>query len=118
MYEQQYSIDIEHILGRIFDCDRFGVGGLVNSDYIRRQPFSCMMQGLCYQYASADDKKKVEIEEFFSEYSFYSKWDIDTITSFDSSSKTIEKTTWEIEFQNGKEAIEYIISEFQRISDM
>ena len=42
MKAQGYAVDIEHVLRRIFDCDRYGFGGEVNSDAIRKHPFLSM----------------------------------------------------------------------------
>ena len=48
MKAQGYAVEIEHSLSSIFECDRYGFGGEVNSDCIRKHPFLSMTQGLAY----------------------------------------------------------------------
>ena len=112
---QNYAVQIEHILCDIFECERFGFGGIVNSDYIRRQPFSAIACGLSFVYATADLVKRRIIEKYIEEYSYYSKMSIDVLLSYTTSSKTIDKTTIEIGFDNGQQAIEKIIDDFDKI---
>jgi hypothetical protein len=109
---QSYAVEIEHILCRVFACQRYGFAGIVNSDFIRSKPFTAIASGLAYLYATADDTKKNNIERFISDYSFYLKLSIDELLSFESSSKEINGITMELEFDNGKLAIEKIISDF------
>lgn len=58
MKAQGYAVEIEHILSNIFECERFGFGGQVNSDRIRRHPYLSMVQGLAYLYALNPQKRK------------------------------------------------------------
>jgi hypothetical protein len=110
---QMYAIDIEHILCDIFNCERYGFGGAVNSDTIRKHPYLSMTQGLAYLYANADGQKKKKIDKFIDDYSFYSDMSIDELLSFETNSKQVGITTYEIEKSNGKEQMEYIIEQFE-----
>lgn len=112
---QMYAVEIEHVLCKVFRCERFGVGGLVNSDHIRQHPFHAMMCALSCIYAYADAEKKRAIEKFFTDYSFYADWNIDTILSFESPDKIMDGATYTLDFNNGAEAIEKMIAEFSAI---
>ena len=109
---QGYAVSIEHILRKIFDCDRFGFGGQVNSDFIRKHPFLSMTQGLAYKYALYPQKRK-NIDAFINHFSFYSAMSLDDLLSFDTNSKIIGITTYELEKENGLEQVEYMINEFE-----
>lgn len=112
---QSYAISIEHILCTVFTCERFGFGGVVNSDFIRRQPFAAMLSGLGYLYANSDSVKKKLIENFIEKNSFYSNMSIDDLLSFENSIKVLDGIQIDIGFENGVKAIECIIEEFRDI---
>ena len=54
---QRYAIEIEHIIKDVFSCERFGFGGVANSDFIRSQPFTAIIAALAYQFATADENQ-------------------------------------------------------------
>lgn len=115
MNGQSYAINIEHILCNVFECERFGFGGVVNSDFIRRQPFAAMLSGLGYLYANSDSEKKKLIENFIEKNSFYSKMSVDELLSFVNRVNVIDGIEIDIGFENGVKAIEYIVEEFEAI---
>jgi hypothetical protein len=112
---QSYAVSIEHILCNVFGCERFGFGGVVNSDFIRKQPFTAILSGLSFIYATAGREKQLEIEAFIEEFSFYSEMSIDGLLSFDTPTKMIEGVTIEINYNNGEKAIEDMIEKFRKI---
>jgi len=112
---QTYAIEIEHILCRIFSCERFGFGGIVNSDFIRQHPYTAMVCGLAYIAATADNARRNEIETFISNFSFYSDMSIDTLLSFETSEKVIDGITIQLEEDNGQQTVEKIIVEFRKV---
>lgn len=112
---QSYAISIEHILCNVFRCERFGFGGVVNSDFIRRQPFAAILSGLSFIYATAGREKQLEMEEFIKEFSFYSEMSIDDLLCFDTSTKTIDGITIEINYNNGEKAIEDMVEKFRKV---
>lgn len=112
MKAQGYAVDIEHILCNIFECNRYGFGGEVNSDSIRKHPFLSMTQGLAYAYA-LHPEKRINIDAFIKRFSFYADMSLDELLSFDTNSKIIGITTKEIEKENGLEQVEYMIAEFK-----
>lgn len=108
---QSSAIRIEHIMSNVFECERFGVGGLVNSDYIRRHPFMAMMSTLTFLCGSSRNDTTVAAK-FFESYHYYGEWSIDELLSFESNCKVINGSTYEIEYANGEEAMESIIAAF------
>lgn len=114
MKAQGYAVEIEHSLSRIFECDRYGFGGEVNSDCIRKHPFLSMTQGLAYLYALFPNKRKM-IDSFNEHFSFYSEMSLDELLSFDTNEKTVGISTVQIEKENGLKQVEYMIEEFDKI---
>lgn len=115
MNGQSYAIEIEHIINEVFSCERFGFGGVANSDFIRFQPFTAIIAALAYQFATADLKHRSEIEKFIEDNSFYSDFSIDELLSFETSEKIIDGTHVDIGFPNGEEAIKKIILDFRKV---
>lgn len=115
MLSQSYAIRIENILCGVFSCERCGVGGIVNSDYIRRWPVTSMIHAAIYVYSKANDIEKKAIEEYIHKVTFYSEWSIDQLLSFESKEKIIDGITYQLEFENGKQQLEHIIQEFEEL---
>ena len=113
MKAQGYAVEIEMILRNIFKCDRFGFGGQVNSDAIRKHPYLSMTQGLAFLYATEENKRK-QIDKFVDEFSFYSDMSLDELLSFDTNEKVVGSTTIGLTKSNGLEEVEYIISAFRK----
>lgn len=114
MKAQGYAVEIEMILRNIFKCDRFGFGGQVNSDAIRKHPYLSMTQGLAFLYATEETKRK-QIDKFVDEFSFYSDMSLDELLSFDINEKVVGSTTIGLTKNNGLEEVEYIISAFKKV---
>ena len=114
MKAQGYAVEIEMILRNIFKCDRFGFGGQVNSDAIRKHPYLSMTQGLAFLYATEENKRK-RIDRFVDEFSFYSDFSLDELLSFDTNEKVIGSNIIELTKNNGLEEVEYIISAFRNV---
>ncbi len=115
MRAQSYAVDIEHILRSIFDCERYGFGTVVNSDYIRKQPFSALFCGLAYLHSNSAPEKKAQIEKFIEEHMFYADMSLDYLLSFDTNSKSEDISTIEIDFPNGEEALQHIIATYREV---
>lgn len=113
MKAQSYAVEIEMILRNIFNCDRFGFGGQVNSDAIRKHPFLSMTQGLSFIYATQEEKHP-KIDKFINEFSFYDNVSLDDLLSFDTNEKTTGSYTMQLAKNNGLEEVEYIISSFRQ----
>lgn len=116
MLSQSKAVSIEMILRGIFNCERCGFGGQINSDNIRKHPFLSMTQGLAVLYVKHPEKKE-DIDCFIENFSFYENMPIDYILSFDTKEKTEDNHTIEIEKDNGVEQLDYIIDCFRKIVD-
>lgn len=115
---QSYAVLIEYILRDVFNCERFGVGGIVNSDYIRKHPIASIIHAATYLYAKASSEQKEIIEKFIQDIIYYSEWSIDMLLSFDSRTKEIDGITYGLEFENGRQQLEHIIEEFKKIVNL
>lgn len=115
MKSQGYAVEIEMILRNIFKCDRFGFGGQINSDTIRKHPYLSMTQGLAFLYATAKESKRKQIDEFIDKFSFYSDMSLDELLSFDTNEKVIGSITVVLIKNNGLEEVNYIISAFREV---
>lgn len=113
MKAQSYAVEIEMILRNIFNCDRFGFGGQVNSDAIRKHPFMSMTQGLAFIYATQEEKRP-QIDKFIDDFSFYDNMSLDDLLSFDTNEKTVGSYTMQLAKNNGLEEVGYIIFAFRR----
>lgn len=111
---QAYAFEIEGILRGIFKCERFGFGGQVNSDSIRKHPFLSMTQGLAFVYASCENKQE-EIDKFIDAFSFYSDFSLDQLLSFDAKENSTEYGIIGLQKDNGLQEVEYIISAFEKV---
>lgn len=114
MSAQEIAVRIEHLLCSIFGCERYGFGGEVNSDRIRKHPVLSITQGLAYLYA-LDDEKHEQINSFIDKYSYYEQMSLDEILSFDSNEQVVDNVLVQIEEANGLEQIRRIIREFNDI---
>lgn len=112
---QRYAIEIEHIITDVFSCERFGFGGVVNSDFIRSQPFTAIIAALAYKFATADKNSRDKIEKFIEDNTFYFKFSIDELLSFETSEKIIDGIPVEIGYTTGQEAINKIIIDFKEV---
>ena len=114
MLSQGKAVSIEWTLRSIFNCDRFGFGGQINSDAIRKHPFLSMTQGLAVIYERRPEKRTA-IDKFIEDFSFYEDMSIDYLLSFDTNEKTEGLGTIEIDKENGVDQLDYIISRFNEI---
>ena len=64
-----------------------------------------------------DSKKQMQIEKFIEDTSFYWKMSLDELLSFDTSTKTIDIETIELEYENGETALVDISNKFSNICD-
>ncbi|MGU9539336.1 hypothetical protein ACQX0N_10195 [Clostridium tepidum] len=91
-----YAVEIEHILCNIFNCERFGFGGIVNADYIDRNPYSAIACGLSVYYLNVSQEQQKDIDKLLNEYCFYNNKSITEI---------------------GEDEIKKIISDFRKLLD-
>ena len=118
MRAQGYAVSMEHDMSRVFGCNRGGMSGIVDSDFIRRNSLVAVLMTCGYIYGLVDDLGKRTIEKFIEETSFYWKMNLDELLSFETSSKTVGIATVEIAYDNGEEAVIDITDKFSKICDL
>ena len=74
---QQYAIGLEHDLCKEYECERFGIGGIANSDHIRRVGFYHSMAMVLVKYYYGDNREK--IDRFLDSTSYYAGKRMDDI---------------------------------------
>ncbi len=89
-----YAFQIETTIRAIFHCDRYGLGGIADSDFIEKEPFIAIAMVLGNFYNKIPIQTKNRLDEFFSDY-------------YCEMSKSIEEI--------GEEKIKNIIKEFNNI---
>lgn len=115
---QGYAVSIEHDMGRVFGCERFGFAGVVNSDFIRGNPLAAVLATCGFIYAQVGREDRTRIERFIEDTSFYWEMSLDKLLSFETSSKTFELETVELEYENGEKALLDIMDKFSAICDL
>lgn len=63
-----YAMQVEMVSRRVFRCDRGGMAGIIDADFIEGNLYAGITAGLGYLYATAEDDKKQEIDSFISDY--------------------------------------------------
>ena len=114
MLSQGKAVSIELVLRSVFNCDRYGFGGQIDSDCIRQHPFLSMTQGLAVLYERNPEKRK-DIDEFIDNFSFFESMSIDYLLSFDTREKIEGIQTIKIEKENGLEQLDFIIDCFRAL---
>lgn len=117
MRAQGYAVSLEHDMERVFKCKRYGFAGVVNSDFIRRNPLAAVLATCGYIYANVDYEKQMQIEKFIEDTTFYWEMPLNELLSFETSSKTVDIATIELEYENGEAALIDISNKFSNVCD-
>ena len=112
---QGYAIEIEHIMTRVFACDRYGVGAVVNSDFIRKNPLAAILTTCGFLYAT--EGKRDKVEKFITDSKFYLQWSLDELLSFKESSRTMDNAIVSLDYENGEIALKSIIDAFRKLCE-
>lgn len=107
---QEYAVRIEHGMRNAFECERGGMGGLVNSDFVRQYPFAAMMCTVTYLYGRGKISEP-DATKFFENYSYCKQYNIDKLLAFDSKDGCLIDEG----DSGGKEAIESMIESFSAL---
>ena len=118
MRAQSYAVDIEHVMRKVFECERFGFSGIVNSDFILKNTLSPIIETCWYKYSLVNEQGKNQIEAFINDTEFYWEMSLDDLLSFESSCKTVGIATIEIEYDNGEKALIDNNKKFETISTL
>ena len=63
------AVDLEHIVRKLYKCDRCGVSGLVNSDEFESNPIEAANLVVAYIYANGLNEGDDQYASFLSKYS-------------------------------------------------
>ena len=107
---QNYAVRIEITMRDAFECGRFEIGGLVNSDCVKRNPFMAMMVTLAYLCDRGEAESTEIISNFFERFCSYDKLSVDEILNLGENSK---ESTDGNKYANGEEALKDIIACFE-----
>ena len=69
MIKHSEAFELEHIVRRVFNCDRFGVMGIADADHLERCPFDAAIVVFAPLYKINNEIE--EIEQFMDEFSCY-----------------------------------------------
>ena len=69
MIKHSEAFELEHIVRRVFNCDRFGVMGIADADHLERCPFDAASVVFAPLYKINNEIE--EIEQFMDEFSCY-----------------------------------------------
>lgn len=73
------AISIEWTLRKLFNCERFGLGGFINSDSIEASPMQSYRLGFAAIYAEASSDKRRLIDRFIDDNYQYEDMNIEDI---------------------------------------
>ncbi len=63
------AVDLEHVVRKMYKCDRCGVSGLVNSDEFESNPIEAAKLVVAYIYANGLNDVDDQYTSFLSKYS-------------------------------------------------
>ena len=66
MINHDEAISLEHIVRRVYNCERFGVMGIANADYLERNPLDAAIVIFAPLYR--EQREISEIDEFIDQY--------------------------------------------------
>ena len=61
----KYAVELEFIARKVHGCERFAMGGLINSDHFERHPFDAALIALVPLWKSIES---IRLEEFFCKW--------------------------------------------------
>lgn len=63
-----YAFQIETTIRAIFHCDRYGLGGIADADFIEKEPFIAIAMVLGNFYNKIPVQTKNRLDKFFLDY--------------------------------------------------
>lgn len=109
-----YAVDIEFLLMKAFNCDKYGVGEFVTADNIERMPLTALFMGASYLYGITSGDKREATEKFILDNSFICSLNLSMRELLDLTSSEY-KDIYDIEYETGEVAINAIIEQFNKL---
>lgn len=69
MINHNEAFELEHIVRRVFNCDRFGVMGIADADHLERCPYDAAIAVFAPLYKT--HKEIEDIEQFMDDFACY-----------------------------------------------
>lgn len=66
--DQSTAVELEYQVRRLYRCDRSGVSGLAEADYLRKKPIQAAVLIVAYIYANHLENDPYQYDEFLSKY--------------------------------------------------
>lgn len=64
------AITLEHQVRRLFACERSGVSGMADADYLEGHPFHAAILIIAYVYANGLEGNDLQHNEFINKYEY------------------------------------------------
>lgn len=103
---RSYAVHIEEIMCGVFGCERFGFGGIVNSDYIRKHPF----QAMCCALAKVYKGNEAKIDAFLEHHRPFADCSLDMLLSFECKDGTLHGGHY-----TGEDVVKSMINTFKEL---
>lgn len=112
-----YAVDIEFSLMKIFECDKYGLGGFVTADVIEGMPLTALFMGASYLYGTTSGDKRTAVEQFIADNYFICSLQLSMRELLELDLPYYEKgnVRYDIEYENGEVAINSIIERFEKL---
>lgn len=114
MNAHSHAVTIEHIMGRLIGCNRFAAP-FVNADEIEDDWNAAIAFALGYVYAIGGQEIRAEISKFYEDNCRYLGFGIAELLQFTEKERTIGISTYTLSHENGEEAVEAVIADFERL---
>lgn len=66
--DQSSAVELEYQVRRLYHCDRSGVSGLAEADYLRKKPIQAAVLIVAYIYSHHLENDMYQYDEFLSKY--------------------------------------------------
>lgn len=110
-----YSVHMEYTIRSVFGFDeRSEISFLTSGACITDNPFGVVMSTLMYLHGQGKLNKE-DVEKFYDRFECLKGLGIDELLSFNSSNKVVRGIPYEIDYENGEDAIEAMSKAFSDI---
>lgn len=91
MRAQRYAVEIEEAIRQVVPSGRAGLGGVADSDYIRKQPFKAIEEALWLLFPDPRSRGYRRANEFLGDFDALDGRTIDDILESEIGTKALDK---------------------------
>ena len=91
MRAQRYAVEIEEAIRQVVPSGRAGLGGVADSDYIRKQPFKAIEEALWFLFPDSRSRGYRRANEFLGDFDALDGRTIDDILESEIDTKALDK---------------------------